>query len=193
MPNICVFCGSSIGRDSIYREIAVAMGRAVVRAGYGLVYGGGSVGMMGAIADSVLTERGAVIGVIPEKLAVAELLHVGVTDMRIVATMHERKALMASLSTAFIALPGGYGTLEELFEVITWAQLGIHSKPVGILNVNGYFDGLLDFIDHSITERFVNAEHRNLFVTASDPDDLLERLGRHTAPAAPKWISLDET
>lgn len=193
MPNICVFCGSSIGRDSIYRESAVAMGRAVVRAGYGLVYGGGSVGMMGAIADTVLAERGAVIGVIPEKLAVAELLHVGVTDMRIVATMHERKALMASLSTAFIALPGGYGTLEELFEVITWAQLGIHSKPVGILNVNGYFDGLLDFIDHSISERFVKAEHRNLFVTASDPDDLLEQLGRHTAPAAPKWISLGET
>ena len=191
MPNICVFCGSSIGREPIYREAAIAMGRALVRAGWGLVYGGGSVGMMGVITDTVLAEHGSVIGVIPEKLALAEVLHVGVTDMRIVATMHERKALMASLSSGFIALPGGYGTLEELFEVITWAQLGIHGKPVGILNVNGYFDALLDFIDHSISEQFVKAEHRQLFVTSTDPDELLTQLRNHAQPTERKWINPD--
>ncbi|MDB5337186.1 MAG: hypothetical protein JWN70_2805 [Planctomycetaceae bacterium] len=189
MPNICVFCGSSSGQDPIYRQAATAMGQALVRASWGLVYGGGSVGMMGVIADAVLDAKGEVIGVIPEKLAVVELLHVRVRDMRVVPTMHVRKALMAELSAAFIALPGGYGTLEELFEVITWAQLGIHSKPIGILNTNGYFDALLEFIDRSISDSFIKPEHRELFVVSTDPDDLLLRLQNHQMPAAPKWIS----
>jgi len=189
MPNICVFCGSNFGHDPIYRQTAAAMGQALVRAGWGLVYGGGSVGMMGGIADAVLAAGGEVIGVIPEKLAVVELLHVGVRDMRVVSTMHVRKALMAELSEGFIALPGGYGTLEELFEVITWAQLGIHSKPIGILNTNGYFDALLAFIDRSIADSFIKPEHRALFVVATDPDELLTRLKTHEMPAAPKWIS----
>ena len=165
------------------------MGQALVRADWGLVYGGGSVGMMGGIADAVLDAGGEVIGVIPEKLAVVELLHVRVRDMRVVPTMHDRKALMAELSAAFIALPGGYGTLEELFEVITWAQLGIHTKPIGILNTNGYFDALLEFIDRSIAARFIKPEHREFFVVSKDPDDLLLRLQNHRMPAAPKWIS----
>lgn len=189
MPHICVFCGSNFGHDPIYRQTATAMGQALVRAGWGLVYGGGSVGMMGVIADAVLAAGGEVIGVIPEKLAVVELLHVGVRDMRVVPTMHVRKALMAELSEGFIALPGGYGTLEELFEVITWAQLGIHSKPIGILNTNGYFDALLAFIERSIEDSFIKAEHRALFVVATDPDELLARLKTHKMPAAPKWIS----
>lgn len=193
MPNICVFCGSNSGLDTVYREAATAMGEALVRAGWGLVYGGGSVGMMGTIADAVLAAGGDVIGVIPEKLAVVELLHVGVQDMRVVPTMHVRKALMAELSERFIALPGGYGTLEELFEVITWAQLGIHSKPIGILNTNGYFDALLEFIDRTINEGFIKPEHLGLFVVSTDPDDLLVQLQNHPMPAAPKWIGQDQS
>ena len=189
MPRICVFCGSSSGQDPIYREAASATGLALVRAGWGLVYGGGSVGLMGVVADSVMAAGGDVIGVIPERLAVKELLHVRVRDMRVVPTMHARKALMAELSAAFIALPGGYGTLEELFEVITWAQLGIHSKPIGILNTHGYFDALLEFIERSITDEFIKPEHRGFYVVSRNPDELLERLKNHVMPAAPKWIS----
>ena len=189
MPNICVFCGSNFGQDTVYRQAATAMGQALVQGGWGLVYGGGSVGMMGVIADAVLGAGGNVIGVIPEKLAVVELLHTGVRDMRVVPTMHVRKALMAELSERFIALPGGYGTFEELFEVITWAQLGMHAKPIGILNTNGYFDALLEFIDRSIADGFIKPAHRGLFVVSADPEDLLQRLQNHQMPAAPKWIS----
>ena len=169
------------------------MAQALVRHGRGLVYGGGSVGLMGVIADSVLAAGGNVIGVIPEKLAVVELLHTGVRDMRIVPTMHVRKALMAELSDSFIALPGGYGTLEELFEVITWAQLGIHSKPIGILNTNGYFDALLSFVDRTIADGFIKPAHLGLFVVATDPEDLLQRLQNHHMPIAPKWISQEQS
>lgn len=165
------------------------MGQALVHGGWGLVYGGGSVGLMGVIADAALAAGGQVIGVIPEQLAVVELQHVGVRDMRIVPTIHVRKALMAELSVSFVALPGGYGTLEELFEVITWAQLGIHSKPIGILNTNGYFDALLEFIDRSISDGFIRPEHRGLFVVSTDSVDLLQRLENHRMPPTPHWIS----
>lgn len=193
MPNICVFCGSSFGHDAIYRTAAADMGQALARNGWGLVYGGGSIGLMGVVADAVMAAGGNVIGVIPEKLAVVELLHAGVPDMRIVPSMHDRKALMAQLSDAFVALPGGYGTLEELFEVITWAQLGIHSKPIGILNTHGYYNGLLEFVDRAIAEGFMQPAHRDLFVVGTDPDDLLQRLIVHHMPYSPKWISQAES
>lgn len=193
MPNLCVFCGSSFGDNPAYRAAADEMGRALVRHGWGLVYGGGSVGLMGVIADSVMAAGGDVIGVIPQKLAIVELLHQGVLDMRVVPSMHDRKALMAQLSEGFIALPGGYGTLEELFEVITWAQLGIHSKPIGILNVLGYYDGLLQFVDHAIGERFMKPAHRDLFVVATTADELLDKLSVYRMPSTPKWISQSES
>jgi len=193
MPHICVFCGSSCGRDPAYRAAAIAMGQELVRTGFGLVYGGGRVGLMGVVADAVMAAGGDVIGVIPEKLATVELLHTGVRDMRVVASMHHRKALMANLCDAFVALPGGYGTLEELFEVITWAQLGMHSKPIGILNINGYFDALLQFVERSITDCFVKPNHRQLFVIASDPAELLSRISTHHMPDTPKWIDQAES
>lgn len=193
MPSLCVFCGSSFGDNPAYRSAAEEMGWALVRHGWGLVYGGGSIGLMGVVADSVMAAGGHVIGVIPQKLAIVELLHRGVPDMRVVPSMHDRKALMAELSDGFIALPGGYGTLEELFEVITWAQLGIHSKPIGILNVLGYYDGLLQFVDHAINERFMKPAHRDLFVVATDVDELLGKLATHHIPSTPKWISEDES
>lgn len=193
MANICVFCGSSFGRNPAHRAAATAMGQELVRTGWGLVYGGGSVGLMGVIADAVIAAGGNVIGVLPEKLATVELLHTGVRDMRIVPSMHDRKALMANLSRAFIALPGGYGTFEELFEVITWAQLGIHSKPIGILNSDGYYDALLEFIDRSIADGFIKATYRQLFVVSPDPADLLRRLRMHHMPDMPQRIDQTET
>lgn len=193
MPHVCVFCGSSCGRAPTYRAAAVTMGQELVRSGFGLVYGGGRVGLMGVVADAVMAAGGDVIGVIPEKLATVELLHTGVRHMRVVASMHDRKALMANLSAAFIALPGGYGTLEELFEVITWAQLGMHSKPVGLLNVDGYFNALLEFVDRSISDGFVRPAHRELFVVSADPRDLLSRIMTHHMPDMPKWIDQAET
>ena len=193
MSYLCVFCGSSGGRIPAYRESATALGRALVRGGWGLVYGGGSVGLMGVVADAVLADGGRVIGVIPEKLATVELIHAGVQDMRVVPSMHDRKALMATLCEGFIALPGGYGTFEELFEVITWAQLGIHAKPIGILNSNGYYDALLEFISRAIADGFIKPRHRDLFVVATDPDDLLRRMANHTMPAETKWVDLNES
>lgn len=193
MRQICVFCGSSFGRDPAYLEAAAATGQELVWSGWGLVYGGGRVGLMGVVADAVMAAGGEVIGVIPEKLATVELLHTGVRQMRVVASMHDRKALMANLSDAFIALPGGYGTLEELFEVITWAQLGMHSKPIGILNTNGYFDALLEFVDRSIKDGFVRPAHRHLFVVSSDPHELLARIATHHMPELPKWIDQSDT
>ena len=147
---------------------------------------------MGVVSDAVLEAGGEVIGVIPQSLATKELLHTGVADMRVVDSMHDRKALMAELSDAFIALPGGFGTFEELFEVITWAQLGIHTKSVGLLNVGGFFDPLLRLIDHAIQEQFIKPEHRKLMVVEERPDDLLEQLERHQPPEVRKWLSPEE-
>jgi uncharacterized protein (TIGR00730 family) len=162
--------------------------------GIGVVYGGGGVGLMGALADAVIAEGGEVIGVIPRALVDREIAHRDVTDMRVVGSMHERKALMAELADAFIALPGGLGTLEELFEVYTWAQLGLHRKPCALLNVEGYFDGIEDFLAHAVGERFLREEHRELLLIESEPSALLDRI-RNFNPdvAVPKWIDREET
>jgi uncharacterized protein (TIGR00730 family) len=177
MQRICVFCGSQAGTNSLYQQAAIDLGQRLARHGYGLVYGGGHVGLMGIIADAVLTSGGAVIGVIPESMVARELAHTGLTELHVVSGMHERKARMATLADAFIALPGGYGTFEELFEVITWAQIGLHRKPIGLLNVAGYFNALRALVEHAITEGFIRAEHRHLLTIADDPATLLDLLG----------------
>src|SRR2546430_14754820 len=176
MQRICVFCGSQAGTNGLYRQAATDMGRLLALRGYGLVYGGGHVGLMGVIADAVLASGGEVIGVIPESMVARELAHTGVTRLEVVPGMHERKARMAELAEAFIALPGGYGTFEELFEVITWAQLGMHRKPIGLLNVAGYFNALKALVDQAITEGFIRAEHWHLLTMADDANILLELL-----------------
>ena len=192
MQRVTGCCGSRVGVGPRYRELARALGRLLVQRGCGLVFGGGSVGLMGVVSDAVLEAGGEVIGVIPRSLATKELLHTGVPDMRVVDSMHDRKALMAELSDAFIALPGGFGTFEELFEVITWAQLGIHSKSVGLLNVGGFFDPLVRLIDHAIQEQFIKPQHRGLIVVEERPDVLLEQLERHRPPEVRKWMSPEE-
>lgn len=176
MRQICVFCGSSPGRDPLYIEGARALAMALVHRDIGVVYGGASVGVMGALADAVLEQGGRITGVIPEQLVHKELSHGNLTALHIVASMHERKALMGSLSDGFIALPGGLGTLEELFEVLTWNQLGIHNKPCGLLNVNGFFDALTGFLDHAVAERFVSDQHRAFMRVADDPESLLDAM-----------------
>jgi uncharacterized protein (TIGR00730 family) len=190
---ICVFCGSNPGVDVRYGAAAAELGGLLVRRGQSLVYGGGSVGLMGIVADAVLAAGGEIVGVIPRMLATKELLHPGVSDMRQTADMHARKAMMAESSDAFIALPGGYGTLEEFFEIVTWAQLGIHAKPVGLLNVAGFYDPLVRMIDHAIAEGFIKVEHRDLIVVEERPDALLDRLDAHEMPAVRKWLGPDET
>ena len=186
MRRLCVFCGSKIGIDERYRAAAIELGRLLVHEKIGLVYGGGSVGLMGVIADAVLAEGGEVIGVIPESLATAELLHPGVKDMRVVASMHARKALMAELSDAFVAMPGGFGTFEEFFEVVTWSQLGLHRKLTGLLNVGGFYDPLVRLVDHAVQEGFIKPKHRELLVIEERPDMLLSRLSRESIVIAPK-------
>lgn len=191
---LCVFCGSSSGFEPVYRNAATEVGLLLAREQIGLVYGGGSVGLMGAVADAVLSGSGHVVGVIPEFLATRELLHTGVTDLRVTKDMHERKAMMAQLADGFIALPGGLGTFEELFEVLTWSQLGLHQKPIGLLNVAGYFDPLIAMVDRAITDGFCKEMHRDLFVVESQPAALMDRMRAHTVPHVKKWIrSTNET
>ena len=186
---VCVFCGSNFGTDPAYRHAAEEIGRELARRGWGLVYGGGSVGLMGATADAVLSEEGEVVGVIPKMLATRELLHTGVADMRVTATMHTRKALMEQSADAFVALPGGFGTFEELLEMITWGQLGLHEKPIGLLNTQGFYDGLVTFFDRAIDQGFIKPRHRELFVVSRSPSELLDRLTTHAMPQVKKWIS----
>jgi len=193
IKRVCVFCGSSVGKDPVYKAAAQALGRMLVRRECEVVYGGGSVGLMGVLADTVLAAEGRVIGVIPTALATKEVQHAGLTESHVVRNMHERKAKMTSLADAFIAMPGGYGTLEELFEVVTWAQLGLHDKPIGLLNVGGYFDGLLGCIDSAVAEGFIRPEHRKLIISGSEPDALLDALSRHQPPPVEKWIRAEET
>lgn len=194
LQRVCVFCGSSAGFDPIHRQTASHFGAVLAREGIELVYGGGSVGLMGAVADAVLLSSGHVIGVIPKFLATKELLHERVSEMRLTENMHERKAMMSDLSDAFVALPGGLGTFEELFEVLTWAQLGLHRKPIGLLNVAGYFDPLVAMIERSITDGFCRDEHRQLFVVDNQPEGLLEKMRQQTLPTVTKWIpSSDKT
>jgi uncharacterized protein (TIGR00730 family) len=189
---ICVFCGSRAGSDPRYREAAAELGRLLASEGIGVVFGGGSIGLMGVLAGAALAADGDVIGVIPHALAARELAHKQVADMRVVSSMHARKALMAELSEAFVALPGGLGTFEELLEIATWGQLGIHHKQVGILNVAGYYDPLIALLDHAVNEGFVSEENRRLVVVAEAPGALLETLRAHRPPAGPEWITPDE-
>lgn len=188
-----VFCGSSSGANPAFTEAAAAVGELLAARGIGLVYGGGRVGLMGTLADAALRAGGEVIGVIPESLMAWEVGHTGLTELRIVESMHARKAMMAELSEAFLALPGGFGTWEELCEVLTWAQLGLHGKPCGILNVDGYYDPLLALFDHAVRERLLRPEHRSLALTDTDPARLLDRLAAYRAPELPKWIDREET
>jgi uncharacterized protein (TIGR00730 family) len=193
MKRICVFCGSSPGRSKSYAAAASALGRLLASRGIGLVYGGASVGLMGTLANAVLEAGGDVIGVIPQSLVKYEVAHRGLPDLRVVATMHERKAMMAELADGFIALPGGNGTLDEFFEVLTWAQLGEHSKPCGLLDIEGYYSHLLAFLDHAVDERFLRPEHRTMLIVESTPDAILDRLAAYRAPKIGKWIDRSAT
>jgi hypothetical protein len=194
MERICVFCGASPGARPEYAQATTGLARLLAPDGIGVVYGGGGVGLMGVLADAVLAEGGEIIGVIPRALVDREIAHRDVTDMRVVGSMHERKALMAELADAFIALPGGIGTLEELFEVYTWAQLGLHRKPCALLNVEGYYDGVADFLSHAVRERFLRQETRDLLIVERDPAALIERLKAFEPPTLiPKWIDREET
>lgn len=193
MKRICVFCGSNKGSRPVYAEAAVELGRILARQKLELVYGGGCVGLMGILADSVLEQGGHVIGVIPEALVAKEVAHKGLPDLRVVKSMHERKALMAELSDGFIALPGGFGTYEEFCEILTWAQLGLHKKPFGLLNVAGFYDPLLSLFDHSVTEGFIRQAHRDLVMVEESPEILLQRLATFHPPEVRKWIGPDET
>ncbi len=188
MERVLVFCGSSPGARPEYAETARELGRRLAARGLGLVYGGASVGLMGAVADSALSAGGEVIGVIPQALVRAEVAHAGLVDLRVVGTMHERKALMAELADAVIALPGGTGTLDELFELFTWSQLGLHAMPIGLLDVAGYWQPLLAFLDHAVSERFLRAEHRETLLVESEPELLLDRLAEHRPAVRSKWI-----
>ncbi len=188
IQRLCVYCGSSIGARPEYRDAASALGRLLAARNIELVYGGGHVGLMGAVADGALAAGGRVIGVIPRALMDRELGHTGIQDLRVVADMHERKTMMAGLADAFIALPGGWGTIEELTEMLTWLQLAIHAKPIGVLNVAGYFDPFLVFAERMIEERFVRVEHRHLFLVASEPGTLLDRLTQPMAAPIDKWV-----
>jgi hypothetical protein len=188
MKRVCVFCGSSVGIRPVYREAAQALGRALAGRGVELVFGGGRVGLMGALADAVLAAGGRAIGVIPEALVARDLAHRGLSELRVVGSMHERKALMAELSDAFVALPGGFGTLEEYCEALTWAQLGLHVKPCGLLNVAGFYDALLELFDHAVSEQFVDGPHRSLVLVEEDPRRLLDLLAAYRPPQVEKWI-----
>ncbi|MCU0307151.1 MAG: TIGR00730 family Rossman fold protein [Thermoleophilia bacterium] len=185
---VCVYCGSSPGVRPAYAEAARGLARLLAGEGIGVVYGGGDVGLMGVVADATIAAGGEVIGVIPQALLDREVGHRGLADLRVVGSMHERKALMADLADAFVALPGGVGTLEEIVEVMTWTQLGLHDKPCGLLNVSGYYDGLAAYLDHAVAEGFVRPVHREMLSVASEPWDLLERLRAWRPPGEPRWL-----
>ena len=188
MGRIGVYCGSNAGGRPDYRDAAARLGRLLGARRLGLVYGGGNVGLMGVVADAALQAGAEVIGVIPRGFVEKEVAHDGLSDLRIVSSMHERKAMMADLSDAFVALPGGLGTLEELFETWTWSQLGLHAKPCGILNVAGYFDPLVAFLDHAVSEGFVKPRHRALLIAEREPEPLVDRLAAFRPPRIEKWL-----
>jgi uncharacterized protein (TIGR00730 family) len=193
MRRVCVFCGSSVGNQPAYAESAQAMGAVLAKRGIGLVYGGGNVGLMGVVADAVMANGGEVIGVIPQSLADREIAHGGITQLHVVDSMHTRKAMMAELSDGFVAMPGGVGTFEEFFEMVTWTQLGLHRKPCGLLNVLGFYTPLAAFIDQAVSEGFIKPVHRAAVIVDSDPARLLDTLAKVDLPAVPKWIRREET
>ena len=194
MRRLCVFCGSAVGARSAYADAARTLAAALVARGIGLVYGSAAIGLMGILADAVLDAGGDVYGVLPRPLATKEIAHAGCTELRIVDTMHERKALMAQLSDGFLALPGGLGTFEELLEMLTWTQLGVHAKPVGALDVGGYWNGLRRLLTDGVEAGFVQRDNADCLLVDDDPDRLLDRLAAWCAPAAPRpWLRVDET
>jgi uncharacterized protein (TIGR00730 family) len=191
MRSICVYCGSNFGDRTSYLEAAHNLGIEIAKREMVLVYGGSNVGLMGAVADSALAAGGKVIGVIPQALVDKEVAHTGLSDLRIVNSMHERKAVMAELADAFIALPGGLGTLEEFCEVVTWTQLGFHKKACGLLNIEGFYDGLLTFLNHAMAEKFIRPEHRNIILADENSVKLLDKLAQFKVPVVHKWIDRD--
>jgi uncharacterized protein (TIGR00730 family) len=193
LQSVCVFCGSNTGSSEVYRGAARSLARAIARAGLRLVYGGGSIGLMGVLAEAALAEGVDVTGVAPRRLLDREVVHRDLSRLHVVESMHERKSRMAELSDGFIALPGGYGTLDELFEALTWTQLGYHRKPCGLLNVSGFFDRLADYLEHAVQEGFLIREHRDMLVVADDPDLMIERLRSARLPQVSKWIGRGET
>jgi hypothetical protein len=193
MKRVCVYCGSNPGTRPEYREAAERLGRLLAEQGLGLVYGGGGVGLMGVVADAVLAAGGEVVGIMPAALIAREVGHKGLSDLRVVETMHERKALMVELADGFMALPGGIGTMDELFEVWTWAQLGSHHKPCAVLNVAGYYTPLLTFLDHMVTNGFLRAEHRAQLLVDQEPASLLDRMRAYVPPVTRKWIDRTQT
>ncbi len=188
LQTICVFCAANPGIEPEYAATATALGRYIAESGRRLVYGGGCTGLMGALADGALGAGGHVIGIMPRHLVDREVAHTGLTELRVVSSMHERKSMLAELSDGFIALPGGLGTLEELFEVWTWGQLGLHRKPYGLLDVRGFFVPLLAFLDHAVTEGFIRREYRDLLLVDLEPHTLIERMEAMEPPALPRWI-----
>jgi len=193
MKSVCVFCGSSFGNRPAFEEAAKATGKAIAAAEMRLVYGGAKVGLMGTVADAAIAAGGEVIGVLPKALEEKELAHQELNELYIVDSMHERKALMADLADGFIALPGGAGTLEEIFEVWTWGQLGFHRKPCGFLNIEGFYDGLLTFLDHQTSEGFMKPVMRSMVMNAGSPEALLDLFGSYEPPETAKWISRTQT
>lgn len=191
MRSVCVFCGSNPGRDPAYLEAVAELAGLLAAGGVRVVYGGNSVGTMGALADAALAAGGEVVGVVPEQLAGVELLHEGLTELHLVGSMHERKALMGELADGFVALPGGLGTLEELAEVLTWAQIGLHHKPVGLLDTAGYYDHLLAFLDHAVEERFLRPDDRALVLAARTPRELLGLMGAWRPRAERGWAAVE--
>ena len=193
LNSICIYCGSSPGRLEAYGSAASALAAALVSRNIRLVYGGAGIGIMGMVADEVLKLGGQAIGVIPKALANKEVAHKNLTELHVTQSMHERKMLMAELSDGFIALPGGIGTLEELFEIWTWAQLGFHNKPCGLLNVEGYYDSLIGFLDHVLAEQFVKKDHHAMLIVETNPDALLDRYINYQPAAVRHWVGKDET
>lgn len=193
MKNITVFCGSSFGTDSIYKEQAFLLGQTLAKQDIQLIYGGADVGLMGAIADGTLSENGKVTGVLPHFLQSKEIAHKNLTELIIVETMHERKTKMNELCDGVLVLPGGYGTLEEFFEMITWAQLGLHKKPIGVLNIDGFYDDLINLVQNMVNKGFLKQINRDMLLVSDDIDDLLEKMRDYQAPTIGKWISKEES
>jgi uncharacterized protein (TIGR00730 family) len=188
LRSLCVYCGSNVGADPAFADAARALAELLAGRGIRVVYGGGKVGLMGVLADAALAAGGEVVGVIPQHLVDREIGHAGLTELRVVGSMHERKALMAELADGFVALPGGIGTLEELIEAYTWSQLGLHAKPLGVLNVNGYYDALEAFLDQAVLARFLRPEHRAVLAVEAEVGALLDRLDRAVVPTLTKWL-----